>query len=388
MKRLIVILSSCITFTFADTNNYPIVGTGVETFYSNKALITETKPGDPYYGQDANYPGKLPSYTDNGDGTTTDNVTGLMWQQDMGEQISFKEAFIKAEKSTLAGYDDWRVPTLKELYSLMLFTGQIGREHKSLKMFIDTRYFNQPIGDTANGKREIDAQTWSATEYAGITMNRNETVFGVNFVDGHIKGYPKNRRRVPHTLYCRLVRGNPEYGKNNFVDNGDGTISDLATGLMWQQSDDGIARDWGEALEYAENLNFADYSDWRLPNTKELQSIVDYTRSPQATDSPAIDPIFATSEIKDFYGNSGHYPYFWTSSTFLRGSSYANGVYITFGEGRGVMNGTLMDVHGAGCQRSDPKSGNGKDYPSYSPRAPQGDVSYVYNHVRAVRDIN
>lgn len=45
-----------------------------------------------------------------------------------------------------------------------------------------------------------------------------------------------------------------------------------------------------------------------------------------------------------------------------------------------------MDVHGAGAQRSDPKSGNKNDYPQYF--GPQGDVRYVYNYVRSVRDIN
>jgi len=53
-----------------------------------------------------------------------------------------------------------------------------------------------------------------------------------------------------------------------FVDNGDETISDNATGLMWQKTDDGQARDWENALEYAENLSFAEYTNWRLPNAK------------------------------------------------------------------------------------------------------------------------
>lgn len=113
------------------------------------------------------------------------------------------------------------------------------------ELFIDDSYFNQPLGDVNASEREIDAQTWSATEYVGLTMGRDETVFGVNFIDGRIKGYPKFNPRTggDNMLYCRLVRGNTDYGKNNFVDNGDGAISDLATGLMWQKNDDGISRD-------------------------------------------------------------------------------------------------------------------------------------------------
>nr|WP_205757906.1 DUF1566 domain-containing protein [Lutibacter sp. HS1-25] len=215
------------------------------------------------------------------------------------------------------------------------------------------------------------------------------TVFGVNFVDGRIKGYPKFNPRTGNAnkMYFRMVRGNTDYGKNYFVDNNDGTISDLATGLMWQKADDGISRDWSESLSYAENLSLANHNDWRLPNAKEMQSIVDYTRSPQTTNSPAIDPLFECTEITDPNGNTGHYPFYWTGTTHLDGvNPYSGAVYIAFGEGQGKMNGTLMDVHGAGCQRSDPKSGNKSNYPQFF--GPQGDVRYVYNYVRCVRTIN
>src|SRR6185503_10559694 len=95
--------------------------------------------------------------------------------------------------------------------------------------------------------------------------------------------------------------GNPDYGINNFVNNGDGTVSDLATGLMWQQVDDGTDRDWKTALEYAEGLTLAGYTDWRLPDAKELQSIVDYTRCPDVTASAAIDPLFTLSTLDGYY---------------------------------------------------------------------------------------
>lgn len=367
---------------------YKIVDTGVEDFYSNTSLILEPSSSQAYYGQDATYSRNLPNYTDNGNGTITDKITGLMWEQDMGTKISYNDAFSKAENSTLGDYTDWRVPTIKELYSLILFTGKVQGE-SAIEMFINTNYFNQPIGDVSIGEREIDAQTWSSTEYVGQTMNADETVFGVNFVDGRIKGYPKFKpgSGAANKMYFRMVRSNTEYGENNYVDNGDGTISDLATGLMWQKADDGVSRDWEEALEYCENLELATFNDWRLPNAKELQSIVDYTRSPQTTSSPAINPKFETTEINDPEGNLGHFPFFWTSTTHLDGiNPYSGAVYIAFGEGLGQMNGNLLDVHGAGCQRSDPKSGNINDYPQYF--GPQGDVRCVYNYVRAVRTIS
>ena len=368
-------------------SGYPIVDTGTKDFYSDEALISQPTETTNFYGQDANYLGNQSSYTNNSDGTITDNVTGLMWEQDMGNKVSFEDAFSKAETSTLGGHSDWRVPSLKEVYSLILFTGRVKGE-QAIDMFIDTDFFFQPIGDVNIGEREIDAQTWSSTEYVGRTMNAEETVFGVNFVDGRIKGYPKYKpgSGTANTMYFRMVRGNTEYGKNSFIDNGDGTVSDLASGLMWQKSDDGKGRDWRESLDYAEGLELASHNDWRLPNAKELQSIVDYSRSPQTTDSPAIDPMFDTTEISDPDGNAGQYPFFWTSTTHLDGvNPYAGAVYIAFGDGQGKMNGTLMDVHGAGCQRSDPKGGNINDYPQYF--GPQGDVRYVYNFVRSVREI-
>ena len=124
-----------------------------------------------------------------------------------------------------------------------------------------------------------------------------------------------------------------------------------------------------------------------MPNAKELQSIVDYSRSPQTTNSPAINAVFETTEIKDPEGNAKQYPFYWTSTSHLDGQNpFASAVYFAFGEAQGQMRGKLMDVHGAGCQRSDPKSGNKNTYPQFF--GPQGDVRYVYNYVRCVRNMD
>lgn len=364
---------------------YPIVDTDVQEYYNNSSIISAPTTGQAFYGQDANYTNNPPSYTDNGDGTITDNVTGLMWEKDMGTKITYAEAFNKAANSTLGGHSDWRVPTIKELYSLIIFSGQVQGNY-AMDMFIDTIYFDHPLGDTTIGEREIDAQTWSSTQYVGLTMMGDSTVFGVNFVDGRIKGYPKYTpgSGTPMEAYFRLVRNNTSYGINNFVDNGDGTITDLATGLMWQQADDGNTRDWENALSYAENLSLAGHDDWRLPNAKELHSIVDYTRCPDVTNSAAIDPLFSATSFNDPDGNPGQYGHYWTGSPHKDGlNPYETAVYIAFGEAQGDMGGVLLDVHGAGAQRSDPKTGNPANYPEYW--GPQGDVRYVFNYVRCVR---
>ncbi|MEZ9865205.1 DUF1566 domain-containing protein [Vibrio breoganii] len=364
----------------SQTASYAIVDTGQRKSYNNNEVIPFPDSGHDFYGQDSNYSSSQPSYTDNNDGTITDNVTGLIWQKQMGEKLSYDEAMLKINSLNLAGHDDWRIPTIKELYSLIQFSGQV-KGQKAVTPFIDTSFFNQPLGNTQIGEREIDAQTWSSTEYVDKTMKNDDTVFGVNFVDGRIKGYPKfnPRTKEPNKMYFRFVRGNEAYGKNNFIDNDDGTITDLATGLTWQQEDSKIGLNWQEALEYSENLTLADQSDWRLPNAKELQSIVDYTRSPETSNSAAIDPIFYTSSITNEAGEKD-YPYYWSSTTHLDGPTPESGaVYVSFGKALGQMHENIMDVHGAGSQRSDPKAGQPMS------RGPQGDYIRVDNYVRSVR---
>ncbi|HXK52070.1 MAG TPA: DUF1566 domain-containing protein [Caldisericia bacterium] len=366
------------------TYSYPIVHTGQTTLYSDQNIQTDIQEGEDFYGQDGHYLQNLPSYKDNGDGTITDLVTGLMWQKTMDEKKTLEDAEQYAKKSTLAGYNDWRIPTIKELFSLIDYNGRSGGE-TAHTLYIDTQYFDQPLGDVTKGEREIDAQTWSSTRYVGKTMNQMDTIFGVNFIDGRIKGYPVTdmRSRSANKMYFRLVRGNPDYGKNQLISNEDGTITDLSTGLMWQMADDGTTRNWKEALSYAENLSLAGYEDWRLPSAKELQSIIDYTKSPQTTGTPAIYDEFQLTPIQDATGKQ-NWGFYWTGTTHLDGRNpYASAAYVCFGEALGKMNNRIMDVHGAGAVRSDPKNGNRSDYPQFF--GPQGDIRYVYNFVFAVR---
>jgi len=153
---------------------------------------------------------------------------------------------------------------------------------------------------------------------------------------------------------------------------------------------------WEDALAWVEERNLEDhlgYSDWRLPNAKELQSIVDYSRSPDTTGSAAIDPVFSSTSIVNAGGQTD-FPFYWCSTTHLEGNTSRKGdhaTYVSFGRALGWMESPpgsgiyrLLDVHGAGSQRSDPKTGNPDDFP-YG-HGPQGDVVRIYNHVRLVRD--
>lgn len=373
---------------------YPIVDTGQERFYDATKEISSPAKESTWYGQDAHYSGNTPSFRDNGDGTVTDRVTGLMWQQvpRLDQKYTFTEAVSAADTFALAGYDDWRLPTIKELYSLIDFRGHT----RNRIPFIDTAYFAFAYGDESAGERFIDAQYWSATQYVGLTMNADATVFGVNFADGRIKGYPRDRGAggSTNTQFVRYVRGGADYGENEFIDNGDGTISDHATGLMWLKDDNGEGLNWKDALAYAEHLTFAGHDDWRLPNAKELQSLLDYSRAPDATEAsaigPAIDPVFGISNIGTT--QDPEYPFYWTGTTHLDGPQPTYAVYCSFGRATGWMERPpnsgqyqLLNVHGAGAQRSDPKDGDPEDYP-YG-HGPQGDVIRIFNHVRPVRTI-
>ena len=62
------------------------------------------------------------------------------------------------------------------------------------------------------------------------------------------------------------------------VDNGDGTITDSSSNLMWQAEDDGIERDQGEAFRYCSGLTHASFSDWRLPTLEEFNSLLASTK--------------------------------------------------------------------------------------------------------------
>ena len=319
---------------------------------------------------------------DNGDGTVTDLHTGLMWQKTPGDKMTYTEAGAGAEVFNLAGYNDWRLPMIKELYSLIDFSGSTGTSAATSVPYIDTHYFDFEYGDTSAGERFIDAQYVSSTEYVGTTMNNDPTVFGVNFADGRIKGYPRDigPGGTAKTYYVRYVRGNPNYGVNDFVDNGDGTTTDRATGLMWMQADSGTTLNWEEALSYCEGLSAAGYDNWRLPNAKELQGMVDYTRAPDATNpsqvGAAINPIFQITSDDS---------YFWASTTHVDGPAGGDkAIYLAFGEAWGYMEQppnsghyVLLNVHGAVSQRSDPNDANPDDYPHGF--SPPGDAIPTYN---------
>ncbi len=356
--------------TEVSTLSYPLTATGQTTCYgTDGAEMTCAADGEALSGQDADAAdGAAMSYADNGDGTVTDDVTGLTWQQvPSAEDMTWQEAVDYANELELGGYDDWRMPSTKELYSIADFSEGWP--------YLDTGYFS-----LASGEITKDEQYWTSDYYVGTTVEGGEdAAFGVNAVTGHIKAYSAEATGPVGGKYIRAVRGDT-YGENSFVDNADGTVTDEATGLMWAQSDDGVELDWADALAYANDSELGGYDDWRLPNVKELQSIVDYGRSPSASDpdavGAAIDDVFTSTPMTNEAGDSD-YGYYWTSTSanFTSGEPYYYAWYVAFGR---AVNGEGLDFHGAGAVRFDTKTVDGPDG--------EGGERYT-NFVRLVRDV-
>jgi len=286
------------------TPSYPVVDTGQVKCYSSTLESPAPTAGQAFFGQDAQTAGTQPSYTLSGDGRTIlDNITRLTWMRGPNTPLATPTRADKKTQSqaqawvttvnamAYGGFSDWRLPSIKELYSLMSFRGTdpssyTGPDTSVLTPFIDTAYFRFAYGDTTQGERLIDSQYASSNVFV---VNPAETgwpkLFGLNLADGRIKGYDLIMPDgvTQKTFFVQLVRGRSDYATNTLADNGDGTVSDAATGLMWAAGDSGVGMTWQEALAWVQANNAASYlghRDWRLPNAKELHSLVNYANAP------------------------------------------------------------------------------------------------------------
>jgi hypothetical protein len=301
---LAVLLLGLVTPVFAV--EYPIPDTGQDLCYDWERIlcdewhmdgpnqVCDSDPycpavGEDFYGQDAQYNSNPPDMTDNGDGTVTDNLTGLIWEQknEANDPLTYtyNDAAAYCDNLSLGGFDDWRMPSRKE-YSTIL---NLGRLSPSL----DTTYF--PFFIRTN---PTDIYYWTSSDYHDDPSQSWIMQLSFGIID---KGAKVSLYKV------RCVRGTPDPAAS-YTANGNGTVTDNVTGLMWEQkTDDGGNRDkdttytWKDALAYCENLVLGSFSDWRLPNPKELERLVDLS-----TSSPAID----TAQFP--HTSNGYY---WTSST-------------------------------------------------------------------------
>jgi len=84
--------------------------------------------------------------------------------------------------------------------------------------------------------------------------------------------------------------GSPSKGLR-YKDNGDGTVTDLATGIMWKKECWKGQMIWTSALKECNDLVFAGYDDWYMPNVFELLSIIDFSQKP-ANPNPDIFELY------------------------------------------------------------------------------------------------
>lgn len=188
-----------------------------------------------------------------------DKNTGLIWDNAHDDwSLTYEEAEVfvaEMNQQRYHGYADWRLPLREEFRSLLFYDSRIPA--------IDTTYFTGAKADmywVGQDNKQDSSLSW--TFYCG---------YGCAII------CPKTEK-----ARVRMVRGN--HSKNNFLlpakerfmINGDGTVSDKLTGLMWMQGETPLLA-LTEALEYCCKLNLGGFSDWYLPNIKELGTIVNLT---------------------------------------------------------------------------------------------------------------
>lgn len=237
-----------------------------------------------------------------------DNNTGLMWELKSDDPDAFNA---KQRKYTLAearayvaelnrrahnGYTDWRLPNVQELRTIVNYSDKIPA--------VDLSFF----GDTNPGFY------WASQAYAPNPIMQ----WGIYFGYGCAICYNANT-----SFYVRAVRGgfNPAFGechKEAFTDNGDGTITDHTTGLMWKKDESGELN-FKDALAYCRDLRLGGYDDWRLPNIREIATLIDLNHTDGTWFHKEFFPDVKTAPLG----------FYWSSSTYA--STFGWGVNFQFG---------------------------------------------------------
>lgn len=234
------------------------------------------------FGEDHDYSINTPSFTNNGNGTITDNVTGLMWQQVDGGEMTFENAITYCNTLTLGGLSGWRLPTPIEAYSIL--------NHQNSNPAINTNFFTLTT-----------AEYWWTSAYE----NNSTTKVWCTNSGGGIGNHPKIETVSAggtKKFHARAVRNitSPTTIANHFTDNGDGTITDNLTQLIWQKIPNANLFTWEQAISYAEGLTIGTNSDWRLPNIKELQSI-----NNELTTNPSVfAPYFSSVGVHNYWSST------------------------------------------------------------------------------------
>ena len=282
-------------------NRKPAFGnicTGQRTCYNKDGYkITCPKEGMDFFGQDANYAAKgtcahqsfsIDASIENQE-IVVDNNLGLEWLYRIPETKYLWEDALNYCTLNYGNKNDWRLPTRYELWTILDLA------YMNMKG-VNINYFP----DIYNLKNE---RLWTSEEY------NEERAFIVNMWSGYFFDYSKDSDYSDDNIIC--VRGN-ELQKGSFTDNGDETVTDSTTGLVWQKSY--VNKTWENALSYCEGLELAGHTDWRLPNKNELESLINHDKIYPASDFPAMPSSGA----------------FWSSTSYQGGG---DAYYLEFGTG-------------------------------------------------------
>lgn len=234
------------------------------------------------FGEDNDFTINPPGFILNGNGTVTDTVTGLMWQQVDGGEMIYAQANYYCDTLTLGGYTDWRLPNAYESFSIL--------NHQHTNPAVDNSVFTTTGAEywwSSDRQANDTNRIWVTNAGGGIGNHlMTETISA-----GGTKKY--HARAVRMTTTASTVPA-------HYTDNGDGSITDHVTGLAWQKMPYADTLTWEQALTYADSMTLAGKSDWRLPNIRELQSITDLT-----TISPSINTnYFSVSGNKKFWSST------------------------------------------------------------------------------------
>lgn len=221
------------------------------------------------------YTKESPRYADKGDGTLVDHLTGLMWMkqdtwQELGRLVSWHQGqeFAREKNAKkFAGYGDWRFPTASEAKGLF-DSEAVNTDREGCEIHLD------PIFPKGCGYTTWTSETRGAKSALGYDYRADYEYWLAKENDG----FPSAVRLVRN-----IVQAKPkEKDIGRFVDNGNGSISDKETGLMWKRTDSFIDLDkwisWEEAKTFCQSLNreeFAGFTDWRMPTRKEAMTIYD-----------------------------------------------------------------------------------------------------------------
>ena len=261
--------------------NKPQPCTGQDKCYdtSNDPISCPTSSSAAFFGQDAYYaangycaPRSFEIHGSGSEQTVYDTILGLEWQQTIPTTgYTWANAVSYCNGLTYAGYDDWRLPTPNELFSMM--------NNSTYGPATYTDYFT----DTSN-----DVYYWTSKQYSGDTSKSwlISIRWGYTSTDT-----ASNSQDSSSNLYkVRCVRGSslPDGNFSSSTVNGNVIVTDSSTGLIWTKTYPDTVKTWQEALDYCENLTYAGFSDWRLPNKDELISLVNYGRRSPASNFPGM----------------------------------------------------------------------------------------------------